>query len=355
MGNGTIREDREFHQGTTSSNLEARDHDTFHCRERERDPLCVSLLAMRQDDFPAPQDFSTGRDGPTTTPTSSPWTPWADSFEAPLASSTPASRSGAAPKFQRDERVAAPPRAATWVILACVPSVSSSDDDFMVGYHLAFDWRDPPGVSLHTLRQSISVSPAPQDFCPDRDDHPYVVAVDSAGGLLLRGARRRAHDFGPGVALGFDPAPCCANDGGYILCHATLRMAFLYPPSSDEYRLLCAGNVRREPDGDHPIRLLAELQIEPGNGIHRATLLLNPQELRVSASKEANAPTSRRPGSSDGVVALAGKLPFTSRPSQACGSYSRRGHDDRDAHQERIPVLVKATDPYEASFQQAVR
>ncbi|BAS86352.1 Os03g0746100 [Oryza sativa Japonica Group] len=83
----------------------------------------------------------------------------------------------------------------------------------------------------------------------------------SAGRLLLRSA----HDFGPGgVALGFDPAPSCANDGGYILCDAWLRTAFLYPPCSDDYRLLCAGNVgmipRTAADGKHRIRLVAELQ-----------------------------------------------------------------------------------------------
>ncbi|BAH90984.1 Os01g0245700 [Oryza sativa Japonica Group] len=220
---------------------------------------------------------------------------------------------GAAPKFRRDERMAAPPREATWVILACVPSVSSSDSDFEAGDHLAFDWRDPPGVSLLTLRQSdsVPVSPAPRDFCPDRDDHPYVVAVDSAGGLLLRGARRSAHDFGPGVALGFDPAPSCTNDGGYILCHATLRMAYLYPPCSDEYRLLCAGNVgmiRRTADRDHPIRLLAELQIESGNGIHRATLLRYSHELGGWASTKVNYPPGRRSWCGDGVIVHAGML-----------------------------------------------
>ncbi|BAD81618.1 hypothetical protein [Oryza sativa Japonica Group] len=209
--------------------------------------------------------------------------------------------------------MAAPPREATWVILACVPSVSSSDSDFEAGDHLAFDWRDPPGVSLLTLRQSdsVPVSPAPRDFCPDRDDHPYVVAVDSAGGLLLRGARRSAHDFGPGVALGFDPAPSCTNDGGYILCHATLRMAYLYPPCSDEYRLLCAGNVgmiRRTADRDHPIRLLAELQIESGNGIHRATLLRYSHELGGWASTKVNYPPGRRSWCGDGVIVHAGML-----------------------------------------------
>uniref|UniRef100_A0A0E0JGA6 DUF1618 domain-containing protein n=1 Tax=Oryza punctata TaxID=4537 RepID=A0A0E0JGA6_ORYPU len=243
---------------------------------------------------------------------------------------------GAAPKFRSDERVAAPPpppRAATWVILACVPNVSSSDGDFKAGDHLAFDWRDPPGVSLLTLRQSdsVSVSPAPQDFCPDRDDHPYVVAVDSAGGLLLRGARRSAHDFGPGVALGFDPAPSCANDGGYILCDALLRTAFLYPPCSDDYRLLCAGNVgmirRTAADGEHGIGLLAELQTEPGNGIHRATLLRYSQELGGWASRKVNYPPGRRSWCGDGVIVHAGMLwwvdlsfglltcdPFAARP-----------------------------------------
>uniref|UniRef100_A0A0D3ELP5 DUF1618 domain-containing protein n=1 Tax=Oryza barthii TaxID=65489 RepID=A0A0D3ELP5_9ORYZ len=139
---------------------------------------------------------------------------------------------GAAPKFRRDERMAAPPGEATWVILACVPSVSSSDSDFEAGDHLAFDWRDPPGVSLLTLRQSdsVPVSPAPRDFCPDRDDHPYVVAVDSAGGLLLRGARRSAHDFGPGATDAYE-ALCLMRN---FVSHVSMDGSNIVPRVSAE-------------------------------------------------------------------------------------------------------------------------
>uniref|UniRef100_A0A0E0MTT7 Uncharacterized protein n=1 Tax=Oryza rufipogon TaxID=4529 RepID=A0A0E0MTT7_ORYRU len=88
-------------------------------------------------------------------------------------------------------------------------------------------------------------------------------------------------------------------------------MAYLYPPCSDEYRLLCAGNVgmiRRTADRDHPIRLLAELQIESGNGIHRATLLRYSHELGGWASTKVNYPPGRRSWCGDGVIVHAGML-----------------------------------------------
>uniref|UniRef100_A0A0E0D6R0 DUF1618 domain-containing protein n=1 Tax=Oryza meridionalis TaxID=40149 RepID=A0A0E0D6R0_9ORYZ len=126
----------------------------------------------------------------------------------------------------------------------------------------AFEWRDPPGGGRLPpldlcLPRASGLLPRPRRSPLCRLRRLRV----SAGRLLLRSA----HDFGPGgVALGFDPAPSCANDGGYILCDAWLRTAFLYPPCSDDYRLLCAGNVgmipRTAADGEHRIRLVAELQ-----------------------------------------------------------------------------------------------
>uniref|UniRef100_A0A0D3FP02 DUF1618 domain-containing protein n=2 Tax=Oryza TaxID=4527 RepID=A0A0D3FP02_9ORYZ len=126
----------------------------------------------------------------------------------------------------------------------------------------AFEWRDPPGGGRLPpldlcLPRASGLLPRPRRSPLCRLRRLRV----SAGRLLLRSA----HDFGPGgVALGFDPAPSCANDGGYILCDAWLRTAFLYPPCFDDYRLLCAGNVgmipRTAADGKHRIRLVAELQ-----------------------------------------------------------------------------------------------